>query len=702
MALSGALEIEFIEQATCTTTFSNVGAEYVFATYSGDSIGNEPSQGELTVDVGNQAATTTSVSASTSTPVVGQPVDYTATVAVPGTTGTTPTGTVTFTNGGTTVCTDVALSAGGTADCTQAYQAPGQETVTATYSGDSGTQGSSGQAGVSVGQALSLTRLQPSPPNPVVGQHVTYTALVNVQAPDSEGPAPTGTVTFTNGGTTVCANVALSTVVPYTATCSETYQAAGPEEVTANYSGDSATEPSSGSATLQVNRAPTSTSVSASPSKPVVGQPVLYTATVALEAPATNGPAPAGTVTFTNGGTTLCANISLSPATPYAATCSVTYRGPGSEMVTAAYSGDPATLASRGQAGVSVTRASSGTTETVSASEAVVGEPITFTASVAVAPPDTNGPAPTGTVTFTNGTTVVCSRVLLSASGTASCSGTFQSPGARTITAAYSGDNATLSSSGQAGVSVSQASSSTSVSASTTTPVVGQPVTYTATVAVAPPDTNGPAPTGTVTFTNGATVVCSRAPLSASGTASCSETFQSPQAQSISATYSGDSNTFTSSGEATATVTKAATSTALSSSPVSPSFGQALTYTATVLLDAPATDGPAPTGTISFTEGTATVCADVPVSKTAPYTATCSQSYLPPGSETVTATYSGDTNTLTSSGQAVLAVSTATTSTSVSASPVSPTLWPGSYPHSRGGAGGPLRRGAGPQRDRDF
>ena len=206
---------------------------------------------------------------------------------------------------------------------------------------------------------------------------------------------------------------------------------------------------------------------------------------------------------------------------------------------------------------------------------------------------------------------MVCSRVLLSASGTASCSGTFQSPGVRTITAAYSGDNATLFSSGQAGVSVSQASSSTSVSASTTTPVVGQPVTYTATVAVAPPDTNGPAPTGTVTFTNGATVVCSRAPLSATGTASCSETFESPQAQSISATYSGDSNTFASSGEATATVTKAATSTALSSSPVSPSFGQALTYTATVLLDAPATDGPAPTGTVSFTEGTATVCADV-------------------------------------------------------------------------------------------
>ena len=100
-------------------------------------------------------------------------------------------------------------------------------------------------------------------------------------------------------------------------------------------------------------------------------------------------------------------------------------------------------------------------------------------------------------------------------------------------------------------------------------------------------------------------------PLSASGTASCSETFQSPQVQAISATYSGDFNTFTSSGEATATVAEATTSTTLSASPASPSFGQPITYTATVLLDAPATDGPAPTGTVSFTEGTATVCADV-------------------------------------------------------------------------------------------
>ena len=173
-------------------------------------------------------------------------------------------------------------------------------------------------------------------------------------------------------------------------------------------------------------------------------------------------------------------------------------------MVTASYSGDDCHARFAGQAGVSVTRASSSTTETVSTSEAVVGQPVTYTASVAVAPPDTNGrPRPGQSRSPTAPPRVLRRRADRQARPAA---GHLPSPGARTITAAYSGDTATLSSSGQAGVSVSQASSITSVSASTATPVVGQPVTYTATVAVAPPDTNGPAPTGTVTFTNGATV----------------------------------------------------------------------------------------------------------------------------------------------------------------------------------------------------
>ena len=68
----------------------------------------------------------------------------------------------------------------------------------------------------------------------------------------------------------------------------------------------------------------------------------------------------------------------------------------------------------------------------------------------------------------------------------------------------------------------------------------------------------------------------------------------------------------------------------------------------------------------------------------------------------MTATYSGDTNTLTSSGQAVLAVSMATTSTSVSASPASPTFGQAVTLIAEVAPGSHLRHGAGPQRDRDL
>jgi hypothetical protein len=574
---------------------------------------------------------------------VGQLVNYTATVSDSGGTGPTPGGTVTFTNGTTTVCSDVPLSSSGGASCAQAYQATGDETVTATYSGDSGTLTSSGQAGVSVGEAPSFTIVMPSPPNPVVGQPVTYTAQVMLRPPDTEGPAPTGTVTFTAGSTTLCSDVPLSTTNPISATCSYAYQASGNENVTASYSGDSATQASSGQAGTSVRPAASSTSVSASTSTPVVGQVVTFTATVAVTAPDTNGPAPTGTVTFVNG-PVVCSDVALSSSAPYTATCSQTYRGPGPQMMQAQYSGDTATLRSQGQAGVSVSKASSTTSVSASTSTPVVGQPVTYTATVTVAAPDTNGPAPTGTVTFTNGTTTVCSAVALSTSTpyTASCSDSYQAPGDETMTATYNGDPATLTSSGQSAVPVAQAASSTSLSASTSTPVVGQPVTYTATVAALAPDTDGPAPTGTVTFTDGSTTLCSDVALSPTGTATCSQTYQAPGQQTVAATYSGDNNTLPSAGQAGVTVAKAATAISLSASPGSPTFGQVVTLKAQVAAVAPATAGPAPTGTVTFDVDGQQVGPVVTLSgddaQSTPIT------NLAPGSHEVTATYSGDIN----------------------------------------------------------
>jgi hypothetical protein len=70
--------------------------------------------------------------------------------------------------------------------------------------------------------------------------------------------------------------------------------------------------------------------------------------------------------------------------------------------------------------------------------------------------------------------------------------------------------------------------------------VAGTKMTLTATITVNAPGSG--APTGTVTFTDGATTLCSNAPLSPSGTATCATTYSAAGKHSILATYSGDNN----------------------------------------------------------------------------------------------------------------------------------------------------------------
>jgi uncharacterized protein YjbI with pentapeptide repeats len=155
-----------------------------------------------------------------------------------------------------------------------------------------------------------------------------------------------------------------------------------------------------------------------------------------------------------------------------------------------------------------------GTTTSVSSSldPSVVGQPVTYTATVS---PDPGG----GTVAFTdNGSSITgCTAVPLSA-GTATCSTT---PGTvafteHDIVATYSGTDNGLNSSVSSTLfqAVRGIPTSISLTSSPNPPVVGQPVTYTATVS---PDGGG-----TVYFTdNGADIPgCTAAPVSG-GTATC-------------------------------------------------------------------------------------------------------------------------------------------------------------------------------------
>ena len=103
----------------------------------------------------------------------------------------------------------------------------------------------------------------------------------------------------------------------------------------------------------------------------------------------------------------------------------------------------------------------------------------------------------------------------------------------------------------------------TTLASSANPSVVGQQVTYTATVSPVPDG-------GTVAFTDGTTTIteCGAQPVDTStGKATCTVTYTSPGAHSITATYGGDNSFSDSSGSLTHTVNQAATSTALASSP---------------------------------------------------------------------------------------------------------------------------------------
>ncbi|MFT9849461.1 BMQ_0737 family morphogenetic spore coat protein [Aneurinibacillus sp. REN35] len=177
------------------------------------------------------------------------------------------------------------------------------------------------------------------------------------------------------------------------------------------------------------------------------------------------------------------------------------------------------------------------TTLTSSPNPSAYGQSVTFTATVVSVPPGLG--TPTGTVTFTEGATVL-GTASLDGGGTAALTTNGLSAGTHQITAIYSGD-ANFQGSASAPVSqiVNQASTTTTLTSSPNPSAYGQPVTFTATVVSVPPGLG--TPTGTVTFTEGATVL-GTASLDGDGTAALTTNGLSAGTHQITAIYSGDAN----------------------------------------------------------------------------------------------------------------------------------------------------------------
>jgi Bacterial Ig-like domain (group 3) len=202
---------------------------------------------ETLTATGVQIATTTTLASSANPSRVNAPVTFTATVT-PASGSAAATGNVTFADGSTTLAT-VALSAG-VATFTTSTLGLGPHTITATYGGDTEHSGSSATLTQTIRRATSTTTLASSENPSLAGHAVTLTATVTGETGSA---APTGSVTFTEGATTL-ATVALSSGGAAFTTSTLT---TGSHTITATYGGDAEHTGSSATVTQVVQDAAT-------------------------------------------------------------------------------------------------------------------------------------------------------------------------------------------------------------------------------------------------------------------------------------------------------------------------------------------------------------------------------------------------------------------------------------------------------------
>jgi hypothetical protein len=363
------------------STFLTPGTHVISAVYNGDAVPANytgSTSSSVTQRV-NQDGTTTTLLSSENPSAQNDSVTFTATVTpkLPG--GGNPTGTVTFSLNGNVLGTGQLSTSGGvtTATFTTSTLPLGlNQTVTASYPGDTNFTSSSGTLKQSVVAFRSATSLSSSDNPSFLSEKVTFTAVV-ANAGSGSAPAPTGTVTFKDGNTTL-GTATLSTANGVTsASLSTSSLALGGHTITASYGGDS--NYSASSATLSQNVGPdtrtaSQTNLSApKPSPSTYGQTVTFTATVTG-----SGNTPTGIVEFFDGTT------KLGQSNLFNGTAKLLFTGlsVGSHNnITATYDGDNNFKGSSSSA-VTETVNKASSSVTLQASAASAGSSITFTATV--------------------------------------------------------------------------------------------------------------------------------------------------------------------------------------------------------------------------------------------------------------------------------------------------------------------------------
>ncbi len=389
--------------------------------------------------------------------------------------------------------------------------------VEATYAGDAAHTGST-SAPVSLGAVLATPVVTLSASSPIVaGQPVVLTATLT-----SSGTVPTGNVTFFNGA----ASLGTSVLTGGIATLSLNSLASGSYSITASYSGDSNNNPATSSPLSITVPLPTPALVLTTPTPSTTfGSPITLKATMKV-----TGILPAASIAFMNGTTVLG-----SPALDKSGVATLTVPAPGlpvgTDSITATFAGNSSFSAvTSAPLIVTVAKATPTLVLTSSAATITVGAAETLTLALPAA-----DPAPTGTVTFLMGAATLGSSTI--ANGSANFTTNTLPAGKDTITAFWSGDD-TFTAATSPAIVVMVAPTLTLTAASGT---IYAGVSDTITIILAPTG-NSIVPTGTITLSSGSYKSSATALSAGSASIAIPANTLPAGADTVTATYSGDTN----------------------------------------------------------------------------------------------------------------------------------------------------------------
>jgi hypothetical protein len=416
---SGPVTLSASSVATLTLSTLANGPHSIVAMYSGDaakqvqpSISNTISEDVLVPSVVTVAATPNPAP-------FGSSVTFTVTVSPNGTAPAT--GPIHFFDGAMQIGSANLVANTGQTTFTIATLAVGSHPITAQYLGNSSDgPGTSGVYTLVVSQASTATTVAATPTPGIAGGAVSITATVAVTAGQS---TPGGTVNFTNGTT----EVGSATLTPSGTATIKAIFPPSTNSIVATYSGDTNDAGSASAPLAETVVLATTNSAAVSNLDPSV---VLMAVTLTAKVTG-NGGIPTGTATFFADGAPL--GSATLDATGAASLSNATL-AVGTHSITVAYSGDsndsPGTSPAISQVVTTIPTATAlgvsstgGTSPSVVLLGTVVGS---------------SGPAPTGTVTFTSGSTTLGSAPL-NASGVATFTPNLNS-GTYTIVASYGGD----------------------------------------------------------------------------------------------------------------------------------------------------------------------------------------------------------------------------------------------------------------------